>query len=540
MKPKALPKPVPFLLAVIISLSSRAQLAKLTYADEQKFRMNLSKSVVLVTPFSKNIRSVTLGDVVPYKVDSFVRFTVLKANAGSTKQGPYVHFMKLDKRLVIKSEAETFLLEDGSASLEPIAAFETGSTLNLITASADKNVANLQFAYWSFNLADFSLTKRAVPLANLAFGKDKQYDFRLQRTDDEKRFGLTVFEEGSRKEAPVLHCLAFNNDLSLDYKRSVTLPFVGKNGELVNTLMTNDGTVSVLINQPHPDRDEIKTSSLLLLTKSKEQIVPLTHKGEPLVRCAVGLNSAGQTVIGGLTWPSKKGNTTGLVVGKIAPASGLGVLMEEALEESLLKTLDNADGKGLKAGYSVRSVSERENGTLDVVLNYCTFDMGSVTRFEMGGSSTRSSAETVISDAVVLSYNAGKRTATIPIKRNLRYNTQYNIHVVNEQLFSIPQVFSQNNTLYLLYYDNPANAIGETEKPKWADFKHGSLALAKIDAANKPSRQELILFGEDQNFDDFYRLMVNRVDAKRFMLTANKYKLFSKDVKTSSILLDVK
>src|SRR5215217_5864972 len=102
----------------------------------------------------------------------------------------------------------------------------------------------------------------------------------------------------------------------------------------------------------------------------------------------------------------------------------------------------------------------------------------------------------------------------------------YNVSVQN---FSIPKVFTKGSDLYLMYFDNPSNTIGDLEakKPKGCDFTKGSLVLAKVDKNNKPTQQELIKFERDGDFRLFYDLRVNEVGQDVYTLTANRYGIFT-------------
>ena len=157
-----------------------------------------------------------------------------------------------------------------------------------------------------------------------------------------------------------------------------------------------------------------------------------------------------------------------------------------------------------------------------------------------GGSNY--SSETSISDAVIFSFDKGKLVSTLPVKRNMRHNMQYSSYRIRVQNFSIPRVFTRGEDLYLIYFDNPDNSIGtmDGKKPKWCDFTKGSLVLAKIDKNLKPTRQQLIQFDDDGDFKLFYELSINDVDQSRYILTSRHYKVFSKNVKTASILVDIK
>src|SRR6476661_3615366 len=120
-----LPKKLFLFLFLFCITNSYAQLAKLTPTGEQQYRVNLSKSVVVLTPFSKAIRSTHLSNIIPDGAGGYLKFLVLKGNHGETKAGPYVHFMKLDRKLTIKSETEVSLTSPGSENMEPVSSFES-------------------------------------------------------------------------------------------------------------------------------------------------------------------------------------------------------------------------------------------------------------------------------------------------------------------------------------------------------------------------------------------------------------------------------
>ena len=182
-----------FLLAAFLlgAGSSFCQLAKVTLTDEQKYAHNIKRDIVIVTPFSKNIRSVSVGDLIPDPSGGYIKFRIMKSNVGSTKAEPYAHFMKLDNKLNIVSRKET-TLPTSDPSYEPIGTFETPGMLNLLMSSIDKEGKTMRISYWQFNLANFELLKKDIPLVDFPFNKSKDYDFMICHTNDHKNFGLTI------------------------------------------------------------------------------------------------------------------------------------------------------------------------------------------------------------------------------------------------------------------------------------------------------------------------------------------------------------
>jgi hypothetical protein len=529
-------------LFVSYILSSQAQLAKLTSTGEQQYRLNVDRGgVAFVTPFSKAIRSTNLGDIVPDKTGGYVKYFALKGEHGSTKQGTYVHFMRLDGKLNIKSESDVMLVAEGSENMQPISSFERDGFLSLITAGAATGQSSLSLTYWQFDLITLELTKKNVSLANFPFSSDRQYDFRSFDVSNGKGMVMTILEEGGKKDYSILHSLSFDGNLALVSKRSTTLPFTGQKGSLLQTLVNSNGTVFCMLGYPDEKNEDIAVNSLLVSSKEKSQVLSLTHGDDFLINCAIGLSTNGNALLSGLIWPGKKEYTTGLAINTVSDAGKLQVVQEEAFSPELLDKLEDADKKkGLKNDYYVRSVSERENGIMDVVINNCSLS----DRWQGDAFSSRRtySSSTTIKDAVILSFAKGKLASTIPIRRNMEHTMTYGAHLVPAQRFSVPKVFTKGGDLYLMYFDNPSNTIGDPEakKPKWCDFTKGSLVLAKIDKNFRPTQQELIQFEKGGDFRSFYELRVNDIDNSNYILTTDKYAIFTKNVKTASILVEVK
>jgi len=65
------------------------------------------------------------------------------------------------------------------------------------------------------------------------------------------------------------------------------------------------------------------------------------------------------------------------------------------------------------------------------------------------------------------------------------------------------------------------------------------LTLARIDKNYKATQQELIQFEKGGEFRSFYELRTRQINDKQFILSTNQYAVFSKNVKTSSILVDI-
>jgi hypothetical protein len=409
------------LLFTTLTFSSFAQLAKLTYTGEEQYRLKLDRGgPVIGTPFTKAIKSYSLTDLISDNSGGYLKFMTLKGASGSTKQGAYVHFMKLDQKLNIKSESDVHLLAEGSEHMQPVSSYESQGSLNLITAGPDKDMSNFSLTYWQFDLSNLTLLKKNINLVSLPFDKNKQYDFRSYKSKNGKGFVMTIMEEGGKKESPVMHFLSFNEDLSLAYKRSSVLPFVGNKGWIVETLVNNTGTVFCLLGHPDEKNEEITVNSLLVSSSDKNRMISLPYKDGALINCAIGLSSTGDVLLSGLMWPGKKEYTSGFVVEKLTGEGKLELLQEETFAPSLLDVLENSDKKGLKKEYYIRSVTERTNGVVDVVINYC---LNEDVRYGVGSSSTFG-GRTAISDAVIFSFDKGKLASTIPIKRNLENNTQ--------------------------------------------------------------------------------------------------------------------
>lgn len=525
-------------MLLLFCTASRAQLARLTSTGEQEYRLNISRGGPrVVTPFSKTIRSYSLGDIVEDGNGGYVKFVVLKGDAGSTKDGAYVHFMKLDKRLTIKSEKEIFLVAEGSENMQPVGGFDNGGQLYLITAGPDKSGDNLNLTFWQFDLATLSLLKSNQLMASMALNKTKEYDFKTIPLENGKGMIMSVLEEGNKKENSVLHSLFFTETLGLQKRQSAVLPFFSSKGRIVRTLVNGNGTLFSLLAYPDQKNEEVLVNSLLVQDDDKSHLVLLPYKDGALINCAIGLSAANDLWLGGLVWPGKKEYCPGFVLAKVSRAGALTVIKEEIFPASLLEALEEADKKGVKRDYYVRSVTERANGVVDLVVNYCKLDGGWT-----GVDFNKFSSSVKISDAVIFSFDKDKLVSTLSLKRNLDQYSQGISHKVLPESFGIPRVFTEGDDLYLLYFDNPSNAIagGEAKKPKWADFAHGSLVLARIDKAYKPTQQEVVLFDKDGDFRSFYELSVTDVNPKKYILSTNKYALFSKNVKTVSLLMEMR
>ena len=488
-----------------------------------------------MTPFSKAVRSMSMIGMVADNQGGYVRFVFAQANVGVTRKGPYVHFMKLDGKLKIKSQSDTYLSLDDKTNIQPVAGFETGKYLTMVTASSDEGLNNLHLAYWQFDLENFTVVKKNVSLVSFPFNKNKDYEFRYYRTKDLKKFGLTILEEGKKKEASILHCVSLNDDFSTNYKRSITLPFSGRDGNIVQTVITSNGNICTLLSYPARKKDDFLVSDILVASKDQEHLIPFLYKEEPVINCAIGLSGTGDLMAGGMTSPSKKGYITSFVLGKIRNGNKWEFLKEEVFTESLLTSLNKADKRGVRKDYHVRSISGRANGTVDVIVHYCLQE-----RNFGGGTNTTVYDLGEISDALIFSYENEKLVSTIPIKRNLEYNGRTGTKT-NPQYLGISKVFTIENDLYLMYFDNPSNTIGINDggKIKSVDFTKGTFKLARIDKNNKPTQQQLIQFERHGHFSLFYDLDIHTFNEKKYILSTDKYKFLSKNVRTESILLEL-
>ena len=496
----------------------------------------MKRGFAIVTPFSKAIRSYGLGDLIDAPDGGYIRFIVAKGQTGGSKDGAYIHFEKMDRKLNIKSEREEFLIGEGSANVLPIGAYETKDVLNIITALPGKGTGMVDFRCWQFDLASLSLRKANMDLTSVEINESNQYDFNTISLAN-GGFVITMLEEGNKKQNPKFHCLWFDQNQKLTKQLSQTLPYLGNKGQISKTLVGKNNEVYGLLSYPDPKNDEVVVNTLMKFADDKADLVPLNYKEGSLVNCAISLSPTKGLLIGGLLWPGKKEYCTGLVLAGLGNDGKLNVISEESFSPSLLDLLSEADKKkGLKLEYYVRSVSERSNGVVDVIINYCSQSGGWT-----GYYSRTPFNSTTIYDAVIFSFDNSRLVSTLPIKRNIEHNTQYGGYVVTPNSFSIPQVFTRGDNLYLMYFDNPGNTIGATDgkKPKWVDFTKGSLVLARIDKSFKPTRQELIQFDKDGDFRLFNELKAIKINDDQFILRSDKYAVFSKNVKTASILVDI-
>lgn len=516
-----------------MAFPAAAQLAKVTLSKEQKYEMNLKRGgPAVVTPLSKSFVTVFLDGVIEDS-DGYIRYNIVKGRVGSTQKGPYINFMKLDRQMSIVSQKEVHLAPDGDGVLEPVAVLAHDGKLSLVTATA-ASAGQVTFASWQFDLSGFQLVKKGVEIASFPFNAKKSYSFRMAKSEDRKALGLLVLEEGSKKEPAVVHYVGFNDAFQAAWKRSIPLPFAAEQGTIAKTDLAPDGTFYALLDYT-ARKEEHTMSQVLVATKDRQQFIGLEHKGEPLVNCATSLSRSGDMLVAGLTIPSKKGYSQTLVLGRITPDKNLVTDKEEALTGTLTEGLDNSDERGIKKDYWVRSISERGAGTIDVVFNYCRQSSNA----PVSGSSMDRYYETEVSDLMVLSYEKGKLVSRNLFKRNLRQVEQGMGHVVDRQSFSVPRVFSTGSDLYLLYLDNPNNTVGEKKKLKLADFSQASLVLSRIDGTNKVTRQSLLDFERGSGFPTFFALEVDGISEKKYFLTSDQHRVFSKEVKTASAILEL-
>jgi hypothetical protein len=521
-----------FLIFLIAAKFTYSQLARLTFFDKQKYTMNIKRSVVVGTPFSKAIRSVYLNNIVPDKDGGYLKYYIVKANSGSTSKGPYMHFMNLDKNLTIKSEKETYLFPQGENSIEPVIAFEQDKKLNLITASSDKDYKTLSLAYWQFSLVDFSIVKQNIGLTTFPFNKAKYYDFKFTRSADSKTFGLIVLEEGGKKDSVIAHSLFLTEGLNTTYNGSLALPFATGKGRINSVKITPDGSIFALFDYVEGKNDDYTINTMLIAAKKKQQLIAFEHKGEPLINCAFNLSPTGNVMVAGLIQPSKKGYTPGFVAGHLEDVK-FEIDKEEIFTKALLSQINDAGENGLEKEYYVRAIIGRPSGAIDIILNYCK--QKETSRNQGGDYYT----VTEVSDMVVLSYDKNKLIATNIFPRALEHWEPRTFHVTNNQAFSTPEVFTIGNDLYIMQLDNPSNLLGSKKKLKRTDFTDCSMVLSKIDAAYKITQQELVKFKKKTDFPSYFEFDIEKIDDRHYIFVSDKFRVFTKKVKSSSALVEI-
>ncbi|GAA4748889.1 hypothetical protein GCM10023229_31880 [Flavisolibacter ginsenosidimutans] len=502
-------------------------------ADRQAYHMNQNRPMVVVNPFSKAFHVKNLGGVMSDGKDGFMRLDVWKA--GSGKEGAYVHLLKFDHKLSIVAEKETVLEGEGSENMLPVLIFNTPGSIHVVLAGGSKEANQYSIFYWEFSDADLAVKKAHVVLASLPFDKDKEYTLTSVRNQKAGTFGVTVLEEGGKKEAAFLHSLSFNSSPSLVFKQSTTLSFLGKKGRISGTQISESGTVFSLLSYPDEKIDELFVYSVLLAGKEGAKLLPLASGGQPLINCDFGLSSDNGILFSGLSWPGKKDYSAALAVGKISSSGDQSILKEEPFAPSLLDVLQKTKKTGLSKDYFVRSVTQRNNGVIDVVVQYCFQNIGN-------SASGGISGVVELLDAVIFSFEGDRLVSTIPIKRNLYQGTNGSAATVNPNHFGIPEVFTAENNLYLIYFDNPENTMGANDgkTPKSKNFYKGVVTLARIDKNYKTAQQQLLDFDHDEGFMNFYEMLVYKIDNKRYLLNSDKFGVFTKNVKTASLLAEVK
>ncbi|HZG70927.1 MAG TPA: hypothetical protein VEY51_05245, partial [Chondromyces sp.] len=154
--------------------SAHGQLAKLVFHDPQSYKLNLDRGGPrILTPFSKVYKATFISEIIPFE-EGFIKYNIIKGEVGSTKKGPYLALMRLDKNFHVKEKTDIHLLEE-DITIHPIATFQNQDQLHIVTGIETKDQNRLSFSFWKVDLKKMAVVQKNVALADFPFNSKKDY-----------------------------------------------------------------------------------------------------------------------------------------------------------------------------------------------------------------------------------------------------------------------------------------------------------------------------------------------------------------------------
>ena len=514
--------------------SAHGQLAKLVFHDPQSYKLNLDRGGPrILTPFSKVYKATFISEIIPFE-EGFIKYNIIKGEVGSTKKGPYLALMRLDKNFHVKEKTDIHLLEE-DITIHPIATFQNQDQLHIVTGIETKDQNRLSFSFWKVDLKKMAVVQKNVALADFPFNSKKDYDFRFRSSKDKKQLALMILEQGTKKEQAVLHCMQFNDNGVLNYKKSMELPFKKEKGTLKRTEITKDGVLYTMLHINTDKKGEDDENTLLAISKTGHQFIPMQYNGELLGNTNFNILDNNVVHVAGLTSATKKGYVASFVRGTLTSDNTLTNMKEEVLQKKWLNDISKADDKGIKQDYHIRELIQRPNGTMDVVLNYCKQETYTSNDFKT------TTMVTTIADILVFSYQNDKLVSTLAFQRDIDDSQRNGFYTVNVQNFSVPVVAAIGNDLYLMYVDNQDNLQGPNNMKKLKSDHLGKadFVMAKISPDFKTKQQHLVSFHKNPEFPDYYNFEIDKLGDKAYILSSDKARAFSKTMKLATALLTI-
>lgn len=304
-------------------------------------------------------------------------------------------------------------------------------------------------------------------------------------------FGLSPYSKNDNEK---YYIGVYNEVMQKQWESTVELPFKDKFVKILSTIVTNNGSVGILIKNYDKNTDEeyikenktkVPSYSVKLLLYSKNSKTPQEFTfdtGKFISSLSLVTEDNNQIELFGLCGNLPNDLITGFFTAKIDKTSYKVTASQISdFPESLFKQLkiddQGEDGKepGLSADFRFCDYIKRENGSKDYFLQF----------YNSALVRTSSSYTTIYTygDIIDINCNTEGKIAINRIPLNFKSSMT--------KIFGGFQVLTKNNSLYLMYIDNEKNLNQEINKKPNAPgmFSKIMLVSAKLDEKNILTRE---------------------------------------------------
>lgn len=438
---------------------------------------------------------------------------------------------RYDQKLSIIKE-ENFLVNQDGIKFDRFLSVK--NSLFLFTNYYDKSTKSTSFYSQALDIESLKSKGENINLGSFSSLKNSiQSDADFILSKDSSKILMLVTSPFEKNETEKYHMTVYDSKMKSLWSKMVELPYKDKYVLILGRMITNDGSVGVLLK--HYDQEIVKEkvkvegntvpaykTKLLLYSKDsanpKEYVIDMGGKfisslslckevGDKITLFGLYQNKSDGFITGFFTTTLNKisGNVT--VVNSSEFPEGLVTLIENDKQGS-----DNKKDPGLSRNFTFKEAIERDNGDTDYLLQY---------NFETWVRTSSGSSYIVYYYGDIIDISIKEKDNKIVIARIPKFQA------LGSSTYGNFKALTHKDQLLLFYNDVTDNVDKDlSKKPEMlSGLKKPDLIMAKIDKDGNLTRKVLI-----SNKDFKSTVAINssvRVDNNKIGLYANKYGLFS-------------
>ena len=265
--------------------------------------------------------------------------------------------------------------------------------LYFFTNLYDSKSKSTTFYCQPLDIKNFKAKGENMDLGTLsALKKSEQSTVEYLISDDSTKVLMMGVAPSSKSEVEKYYMGVYDYQMKKLWEKTIELPFKSKDVEILNSLVTNDGRVAVLIKhfdsgtdkeQVRKDGKKVPSYSTKLLLYNKENATPeefIINIGDKFAHSlAIAKEKDNELILFGLYKQKSDGNVNGYFLTQInldtKKSSSTNI---NSFPENLLKLIEkddqgsdsNRDG-GIASAFKFMKMETRANGDRDFIIEYC-------------------------------------------------------------------------------------------------------------------------------------------------------------------------